>query len=327
MSAPTNQWKLGAFVVGAVLSGLAAAVLVTEQALHRATVDYTSYFDEAVTGLELGSPVTFRGVKIGNVSAIDVAPDRRHVEVTYALGVAVLARLGLVGTTLGKETRISVPPNLRVQITSTGLTGTKFLQIDFFDAATAPVPTLPFPVQTNYIPATPSTMKNVEEAVVRAVDQLPALTRSLGELVGGMNALLDEVTRHGLPDKAATTFIEASRLIGSLQAKLDEVPAAALSKDLSASMKAATAALGKLDLVLTRLDGDQGLLSTLQHTSESMSEVAGPRLGKNLEQTGRELREAASAVRQLMEALQRDPDMLLKGRSEGRTQGRTKVDL
>ena len=102
MSAPTNHWKLGAFVVGSVLIGLTAAALLTAQTMQIVTVTYTSYFDESVTGLEVGSPVRFRGVTIGNVSAIDVAPDRRHVEVTYALGVKVLKRLGLAGTGRGQ---------------------------------------------------------------------------------------------------------------------------------------------------------------------------------------------------------------------------------
>jgi paraquat-inducible protein B len=158
-------------------------------------------------------------------------------------------------------------------------------------------------------------MKNVEEAVLRAVDQLPALTRSLAELVTGMNALLDEVTQRGLPDKAATTLEGIGRLVAAAQEKLDRVPAAELSRDLSASLKAATGALASLERTLARLDGDQGLLSTLQRTSESVAAVAGPRLSKNLEQTGRELREAAGAVRLLAEALQRDPDMLLKGKT------------
>jgi len=65
MSAPTNQWKLGAFVVGSVLVGLAAAVVLTAQTMQVVTVTYASYFDEAVTGLEVGSPVRYRGVKIG----------------------------------------------------------------------------------------------------------------------------------------------------------------------------------------------------------------------------------------------------------------------
>ena len=97
MSAPTNRWKLGAFVVGSVLVGLAAAVVLTAQTMQVVTVTYASYFDEAVTGLEVGSPVRYRGVKIGKVSAIDVAPDRRHVEIIYSLGVEALNRLGLAG--------------------------------------------------------------------------------------------------------------------------------------------------------------------------------------------------------------------------------------
>ena len=51
MSAPTNRWKLGAFVVGSALVGLAAAVVLTAQTTQVVTVTYASYFDEAVTGL------------------------------------------------------------------------------------------------------------------------------------------------------------------------------------------------------------------------------------------------------------------------------------
>src|SRR5581483_10072658 len=151
MSAPTNRWKLGAFVVGSLVVGVIAAVIVTAQTMQAVTVTYTSYFDEAVTGLEVGSPVRYRGVKIGNVSGIDVAPDQRHVEIIYSLGVKVLDRLGLAGSSHGKETRILLPPTLRVQLASTGLTGTKYLQIDFFDGGGTPPPVLPFPVPENYI--------------------------------------------------------------------------------------------------------------------------------------------------------------------------------
>ena len=51
MSAPTNQWKLGAFVVGSIVVGLAATLAISEQALRKATVSYKSYLDEAVTHL------------------------------------------------------------------------------------------------------------------------------------------------------------------------------------------------------------------------------------------------------------------------------------
>ena len=311
MSAPTNHWKLGAFVVGTVLLGLTVAVAVTAQSLQLVTVGYTSYFDEAVTGLEVGSPVTFRGVKIGNVSTIEVAPDRRHVEIGYTLGASVLRRLGLAGTGRGKETRIVVPPDLRVQIASTGLSGTKYLQIDFFPADGPPPPALPFPVPANHIPATPSTMKNLEDAVVRAVDQIPGLAQELASVVVRINAILEDVDRRELPAKAVATLDNANRLAATLQEKLEQFPVAELSRSMEAT-------LARVDRVLERLDGKDGVLASAQRSSDALGDVAGPRLAANLEETGRDLREAAVAVRQLAEVLQRDPDMLIKGRAKVR---------
>ncbi len=316
MSAPTNQWKLGAFVAGSVLIGLTAAALLTAQTMQVVSVSYTSYFDEAVTGLEMGSPIRFRGVKIGNVSAIEVAPDRRHVEVTYSLGVKVLARLGLAGATEGKETKISIPPDLRVQLASTGLTGTKFLQIDFFDTQGLPPPTLPFPVPENYIPAIPSTMKNLEDAIVLAVDQLPEITRQLSGVISRVNLILDDVNGRGLPAKAVATLDGTVHLLASVQSKLDQLPVAELSRDASATLNGAGVAMAKLNRALDRLDGEAGLLASAQRTTDSLGDLAGPRLQASIVDTARDVREAAVAMRQLVEALQRDPDMLLKGRAK-----------
>jgi paraquat-inducible protein B len=316
MSAPTNHWKLGLFVLASVLLGLTAAALLTARSMRVETVSYTSYFDEAVTGLEVGSPIRFRGVAIGNVTAIEVAPDRRHVEITYSLGVAVLQRLGLAVTGRGKEVSLKVPPGLRVQLTSTGVTGTKFLQIDFFETGGLPPPQLPFPVPEHYIPAIPSTLKNLEAAVVRAVDQLPDLVRDVGGVVSRVNLLLDEVERRELPAKAALALDDTHRFVASLHSKLDQLPVAQLSKDASATMVRTAALLGRIDQVLARLDGDDGLLASAQRTSDSLGDLASPRLQADMTTTVRDLREAAVAVRQLVEAVERDPEMLLKGKAK-----------
>src|SRR5690349_5552827 len=109
MSAPTNHWKLGLFVVVGFLLGLTSIVYLGARSLQKETIRYNSYLDEAVTGLDVGSPVRFRGVTIGSVSVIDIAPDHRHIELQYDLSVEALAGLGLAAPR-GQATRIRVPP-------------------------------------------------------------------------------------------------------------------------------------------------------------------------------------------------------------------------
>ena len=54
MSAPTNHWKLGLFVVVALMLGLGFFVYLGTRNIPKETVTYTTYFDESVTGLDLG---------------------------------------------------------------------------------------------------------------------------------------------------------------------------------------------------------------------------------------------------------------------------------
>lgn len=316
MSAPTNHWKLGAFVMGSVVLAAICVAVLGARAFQTQTVSYRSYFDEQVTGLQIGSPISFRGVKIGDVSGIDIAPDRRHVEITYKLGTKVLGRLGLAGTTTGSGTRISVPDNLRVQLGSSGLTGTKFLQLDFFDVTHMPVPTLPFEVAENYIPATPSTMKNVEEAVIRGVEMLPVLTAKIAELLGRVDMILADVHGNQLPQKAAMTITTANETLLLLKSKLHQLKVDELSGESTAALKNVNVILARLDKTLERVDGENGLMASIQRVSDSVGDVTGGGLDRDLAATLREVREAAVGIRRLVDALERDPDMLLKGKGQ-----------
>ena len=67
MAAPTNHYKLGLFVIASFIAALSAAILLGAASMQKKTVKYHSYFNESVQGLDLGSPVKFRGVTIGNV--------------------------------------------------------------------------------------------------------------------------------------------------------------------------------------------------------------------------------------------------------------------
>ncbi len=316
MAAPTNHWKLGLFVVVGFIVAMGTIVELGARSLKKTTVTYESYFDESVQGLDVGSPVKFRGVTIGSVSVIDVAPDSRHVEVTLLLDVDKLNDLSL-NVVRGPNARIAVPPDLRVQLGSAGITGVKFILIDFFSAKDNPVIPLPFPVPVNYIPSAQSTMKNLEDSVVRAVDRFPEVADQIVALLGKMSRILDDVDDKHLPEKASVVLYNAGHVIEDLQATLRGVDPAKLSQQAQETMANVNATLGRTSALLDRLQGEKGILASAERASNALGDLAhGERgIGAEIEETLQAVQGAAAAVQRLGDELDRDPDMLLKGRS------------
>ncbi|HWO09338.1 MAG TPA: MlaD family protein, partial [Polyangiaceae bacterium] len=72
MATGTNHYKLGLFVLLGMAVALAFVITLGARNWNAATVRYVSYFDESVQGLEVGSPVKFRGVTVGRVAIIGV---------------------------------------------------------------------------------------------------------------------------------------------------------------------------------------------------------------------------------------------------------------
>ncbi len=304
MSTPTNHWKLGLFVVVGAMLAFGAVVVLGSLTLNEQSVTYTSYFDEAVTGLDIGSTVKFRGVTIGTVSAIEVAPDRRHVEVSYELRVPVLRRLGLASGK-GMATKLRIPEGLRAQLGSAGLSGMKYISIDFFKKARPP-PKLDFELPKNYIPGEPSTMKNLEQSVVRAVDQFPLLAEEILRVLAQVNSILADIQNQQVPERAIATLDNVDGTLQTLQAKMQAVDTGALS---SSAQKLMT----NLDATATQT---QAALVSVQRASHSIGDMAGNSrtLGPDLSQTLRDVSEAATSLQELLHTLELDSDMLVKGR-------------
>lgn len=317
MSAPTNHWKLGLFVLTAVVLGLMGIVFLVGEVLQKDTVRYTSFFDESVSGLNTGSPVSYRGVTVGNVDDIKIAVDRRHVEISYDMGVEELKRLGL--TEAGDKKRLRLPADLRVQLGSSGLTGSKYLSLDFFLSRTHPAPKLPFRVPRNYIPATASTYKSLESSVMEAVDQLPLIAKRLDALLSQVDGLLTEVRTEQLPEQAGRTLADADAVLSLIRKKLEQVPMSELTGDARGALAHVSQTLAKADTLIAQIGSDQGVLGSVQRASDGVGDVAGNANGvvADVGSTLRDLREAIDAIRRLAEALESDSDMLVKGRARG----------
>ncbi len=323
MAAPQNHWKLGIFVVAGAILLLATVAVLGALSMYKEVGLYVSYFDESVQGLDVGSPIKFRGVTIGTVGRIEVASDHRHVEVESELGVKELTRLGLDIAPSPKRLlhleprKLEMAPDLRLQLASSGLTGVKFLQLDFFDVTAYPPPVLPFAVPENYIPTAPSMMKNLEDSITRMANTLPEITDKASAILSQINIIVAEVSDLQVPAQIATALEAANDLIATAQKRLGQVDTQGISDEAKRTMASLTAAVDRVDGLLARLEREDGLLARVEHIGSSVGDLLrGARgAGGQVVDTLGSLQSVARSIRKLTEALEQDPDMLVKGRA------------
>ncbi len=289
----TNHWKLGLFVLVAVGAMLGTLFWLGARRFRREAFPAISYFDESVQGLDVGSPVKFRGVTVGTVSDITIGPDHRHVQVTANMYVDALVRLGL-RTGAPKSGEEFIAPNLRVQLASAGITGVRFIQTDFFDPERYPPPRLPFEPPWNYVPSAPSTLKNVEEAAVEIMNRLPVLADRAKDALADVKKTLASIDRLAA-DLAGEdgSFKQALQELRTAAARVDKALDEAKLGATAASIRDASASVGQ--------------------AAASVSDAR-----EELQASLRAVGEALESVRTLADSLERDPSMLLRGpRADG----------
>src|SRR5205809_7672033 len=70
MSQRANYFKLGLFVIGAIVAGVAVLLVIGTGRWFKPRVTMETYFNESVQGLDIGSKMKYRGVEVGQVTRI-----------------------------------------------------------------------------------------------------------------------------------------------------------------------------------------------------------------------------------------------------------------
>lgn len=311
MSAASTHLKLGIFTVLAVVAALAAAFGLGWRGVKSETIRYHTYFDETVQGLELGSPVKYRGVLIGSVEKIAIAPDLKHVDATMALDVAQTRTLGLA----------HVPPGLRAQLGTQGITGVKFIDLDVVDPGAYPPPPLPFPPAERYIPPRQSLMKGLEENLEVVGERLPDLIEATLATLRRIEEILGDFQGQRIPDRMAKAVDEIDGAASDMRRLVRRTDSAQIPDKIAGAIDGLSAAVAKVNGLLEGIGGDGGLVASTQRVTESIGDLGRTTNGSavKLERTLRDLDEAAVAIRELANAVDRDPDMLVKGRAKAKT--------
>lgn len=203
MSAQVNPVKLGLFVLlvlGLLMAGL---LFLGGNTLWRERVLVETYLNESAQGLDVGSAVKMRGVRVGNIAEISFVY-ARYPEAYQGGYRYVLVVIGLQPEAFGGFQQEQFPDllqqeikrGLRIRIAPQGLTGTAYLELDYVDSErAAPLP-MNWTPATPYIPSAPGAIARFEETFESVSKTLANLEEvNLGQPVERLQELLEVVVQ------------------------------------------------------------------------------------------------------------------------------------
>ncbi len=327
MSRGASPTAIGTFVIGSLVLVIVGILVFGSGRLFTRTTEWVVFFEGSVNGLNPGSPVKFRGVRIGQVRWIRAYA----VPETGDIQIAVLVEFedGRVDTLREPEegtyeTELEQAwyqsdaaaeaevvnflvneRGMRAQLEVESLvTGQLFVNLDFFpDTAIRYQGLLP---ELNELPSVPSEMQQIRIALVETMKEIQKfpieeLGQNVLEAVAAANRLInsDEVER--ALKEAELTLVEARLLVRKLSDQVDPV-----SGDLRSALAQAESTLVQAETTLA--DASRTLVSVEGAVGED-SDVR-----FTLVQALRDLAAAARAIRTLSESLERNPNALIFGR-------------
>src|SRR6476659_883772 len=130
MAVDRSYARLGLFLLVTLIVVVGTALFFFHRMEERAAIDFVTYTDGNVSGLDVGSPVRYRGVHIGSISNLRIEPRGSLVEIDFQVLVDRLAGLGANVAQIKKETAGGLVERLRAQVVSNPVTGEAYLLID-----------------------------------------------------------------------------------------------------------------------------------------------------------------------------------------------------
>ena len=280
MSQQANYFRLGLFILLAIVVFVAIVLALSAGQLFSRTVVLETYFDESVQGLDIGSLVKYRGVQLGRVTKVGFTYERyeqdrpRAQRKQYVLVESeVNPALITVAADLDPERmRQTIEQGLRVRIAPVGITGTAYLEIDFLDPSRYPVLPVDWTPEHLYIPSAPSTYNQIVSGAQNLVVKLDKLD-------------------------IESVLADMQRLLLTANSKLEQAPVDKIARDLDATLKEVRTLAAQVNKVVGSPDTAQAVKDIAATAARARELMANPKLDRVPE-------DAAAAVARLRELVE-----------------------
>jgi paraquat-inducible protein B len=326
VSARTHPRAVGAFVLGAIALIIGAIVFFSAGRWFAERTRFSVYFPGSIRGLNPGAPVTFRGIKIGEVSNVRAVLTGRpepliQIEVVVefvgdVVDVAPGVRSPFAGMTATAFAKALIDRGVRGRLLSQSLlTGQKYVDFDFLPDEPARFSGL----NPRYpeLPTTPTGMEKLGDKFEQFFDKLADLPldqmlddvrkalQSLRELVASKDLRAAFRKANRAMDEIPPTLQEARRTLAEARVVLDNA-----STQVEDTTGAAREALADLRRTLDRVGHSLDQLDrTVAGTDEARVDAM---------RTLDDLDRAMKALRHLVDYIQTHPEAVVLGKERGK---------
>ncbi len=316
MASLRTKFSVGLFVIIGMAVVIGMVLWLGMSQFFETGRKYTAYFNESVQGLNKDSAVKYRGVDVGKVESISVAPDGRLVQVVFFT-----------------YEPLKNPEEMVAQLKSIGITGIMFIELERVPRGKkASAPKLEFSPPYTVIATRPSEIKKFFEdlygilARLRQVD-IDGISRKLENLLDTLSDIATnaeiEKTSHEIRSAASS----AARLFSSRKWEQLQKQMLRLSESLDALVRKSDDTIETLDKAI--MDKNRKIDQAIATFNESVKKAADafhktgilaqtatdriisydPELAKAIA----ELAEASQHLNSLLETLERNPSAMLYG--------------
>lgn len=330
---------IGFFVLGALALFIAFILLLGSGRLGDKNPTFVLYFETSLKGLTQGSPVYFKGIRIGKVASIQIRPEIGTakfytpviIEIEKDKATALLED-GSEKDVFGESGLLNklIEAGLRGKLgISSILTGQLCVELDILRnadpvdmAKLTPYKGSPqIPTQLSSLDAALSTLENIpiQEILYDVIGSIRSMSEQLGRIdVSGLaaslretsDAIREEVRGFGSVRQNATAAVDAYAAL-----------ATSLQKDIHATLGSVNATLRSIghlaesseNVVIEAQGAMKGLRRTADTANNLFSEDSAPVL--EFSQTMLSLRRAAQALSELATLLEIKPNALIFGRN------------
>ncbi|MGZ3536851.1 MAG: MlaD family protein [Thermodesulfobacteriota bacterium] len=305
MARKTSKFMIGLFVTIGVLIGLIAVVWLGASKYFEKGGTYATYFDESVQGLQKDSTVKYRGVDVGRVEKIRVAPDQDVIE--------VVMKISLKGEL--QRTHIA-------QLKPAGITGIVFIELDRKQPGEQDLsPKLTFASEYPIIASKPSDIKQILAGVQGVLENLKkidaeGISKGIVLTVANLNGVITKVDTALAEKRLDEIIIEVKNTLVKIQSFAANIEGEIRTLNLAKTGAHVEKTTARLDQIMNSGEVEAILVEVKNASSKMNQFVEGfdkrsLAITNNIRDTSENLKRASESLEMLVERVYASPSDLL----------------